>query len=56
MLDALSPLKVLDRGYAMATQKEGKALRSVNDVKVGDEVKLRLSDGELSARILGSTI
>ncbi len=52
VLDALSPLKVLDRGYAMAAMADGRVIRSVQDTKSGDEVKLRLSDGLLSARIL----
>lgn len=46
-LDAMSPLKVLARGYAMAATPEGKAVRSVQDVSPGDNVNLRLSDGTL---------
>ena len=46
-LDALSPLKVLTRGYAIA-EMEGKAIKSVNDINSGDKFKLRLSDGSLN--------
>ncbi len=45
-LDALSPLKVLGRGYAIARKGET-VLRSVKDVKSGDRLTVRLSDGEL---------
>ena len=46
-LDAMSPLKVLARGYSMAVTAEGKIVRSVRAVNPGDELKLRLSDGTL---------
>ena len=51
-LEALSPLAVLSRGYAIAfSERTSRALRSVNDAAPGDRVRLRLADGELSARI-----
>ena len=43
-LDALSPLKLLSRGYSVAT-KEGKAVKSVEDITPNDKISLRLSDG-----------
>ena len=52
-LDAMSPLKVLGRGYALATKPDGKLLHSVNDAEEGERVKLRLSDGALSCRVEG---
>ena len=48
-LDAMSPLKVLTRGYAIATDSRGRLLRSVAQVKAGDSIELRLSDGGLQA-------
>ncbi len=45
-LDALSPLKVLGRGYAIAYKDES-ALRSIQDVAVGDRVTVRLEDGQI---------
>jgi exodeoxyribonuclease VII large subunit len=50
-LDALSPLKTLARGYLVA-MKEDKVIRSVNDVNQGDNVTLRLEDGQVNAQIL----
>lgn len=46
-LDALSPLKVLSRGYSIAMDASGTALRDVKDVSVGDKVTVRLNTGTL---------
>ncbi|MBQ3817475.1 MAG: exodeoxyribonuclease VII large subunit [Clostridia bacterium] len=43
-LDALSPLKVMGRGFA-AVLKKGKTVKSIKDIEKGDELKLRLKDG-----------
>lgn len=51
-LDALSPLKVLGRGYAIAQRKDGKAITSTEDVSPGDPLKLTLSDGAVDCRVL----
>jgi len=50
-LDGLSPLTILGRGYAIATRADGRALRAAKDVAVGDELTLRLSQGQLKARV-----
>ena len=50
-LDAMSPLKVLSRGYAMAQTNSGDILRSVKDVKTGDLIHVTLEDGSLSATV-----
>ncbi len=50
-LDSLSPLKTLTRGYCIA-QSNGKAIKSVNDVKKEQEVDLRFIDGNKKAKIL----
>ena len=46
-LDALSPLSVLQRGYAIAEDSSGKVLRDSAAVEVGDEVSVRLAKGKL---------
>ena len=51
-LDALSPLKVLGRGYAMAT-REDRVVRSVTQLEVGDTVTVSLSDGTTQCRVEG---
>ena len=46
-LDALSPLKVLGRGYAVARTKSGQVLKSAENVAVGDRIDLSLGTGSL---------
>ena len=50
-LDALSPLGVLSRGYAIAQDVEGRLLRDADAVKVGDQVNVRLERGRLETRV-----
>jgi exodeoxyribonuclease VII large subunit len=50
-LDALSPLRVLERGYSVARDESGRVLRRVGDFAVGSEFSLRVADGEVPARV-----
>ena len=50
-LDALSPLAVLHRGYAIAQDASGKPLRDAATVAVGDQVSVRLEKGRLHTRV-----
>ena len=50
-LDAMSPLKVLTRGYAMAQTEDGTVLRSVTQAHPGDQIQISVSDGKLSAAV-----
>lgn len=50
MLDSLSPLKVVDRGYSV-TLKKGVVVKSVDQVQKGDEIQIRLAKGELTATV-----
>ena len=50
-LDAMSPLKVLTRGYALAQTEEGSVLKSVHQVSVGDHIKISLGDGSMTAAV-----
>ncbi len=51
-LDALSPLRVLARGYAVAFDEGGHALTSASLVRPGDQLRVRLHDGELTAQVV----
>ncbi len=51
-LDALSPLKVLGRGYGIPRRTDGGVIRSVKEVDTGDGLELRLSDGSLTCTVL----
>lgn len=50
-LDAMSPLKVLSRGYSMAQLNDGTLLHSVNQAKIGDTMGVSLQDGSITAII-----
>ena len=50
-LDAMSPLKVLTRGYAMVHSNDGQVVRSVKQVAPGDPIAVSLSDGFLMAEV-----
>ena len=50
-LDAMSPLKVLSRGYSMAQKEDGAVVRSTRQLAVGDTVRISLSDGRVTASV-----
>ena len=50
-LDALSPLAVLQRGYAIAQDASGKPVRDAASVAAGDELTVRLAKGKLNTRV-----
>ena len=51
-LDAMSPLKVLGRGYAMARSADGTILKSWKDVAPGDAVQVTLGEGGFTATVV----
>ena len=48
-LDAMSPLKVLSRGYSVVRKPDGALVASVADAKIGDNIKIQLKDGTICA-------
>ena len=51
-LDAMSPLKVLTRGYSMAQNNRGEVIRSVTQVEPGERIGISLSDGQVYATVM----
>ncbi len=51
-LDALSPLKVLSRGYSLATDTDGNVISSVKDIKSGNEFLINFFDGDANAKFM----
>lgn len=51
-LDALSPLAVLSRGYSIVQNQGGCVVRSINQAQTNDTLRIRLSDGELTANVM----
>ncbi len=50
-LDALSPLRVLGRGYSIASDESGNTISDAGSVKPGDSIKLRLAKGSLQCTV-----
>lgn len=50
-IQALSPLAVLERGYAIVTSEDGKTIKKTTDAKPGQNINLRMSDGILKANV-----
>lgn len=50
-LTQLSPLKILDRGYALVQTGDGALVRSPEDAPVGADVRIRLAKGQIGARV-----
>jgi exodeoxyribonuclease VII large subunit len=50
-LDAMSPLKVLDRGYAIARTPEGEVITRADQAKAGDPLEVRVAKGTLDVRV-----
>lgn len=50
-LRSLSPLAVLERGYALVLSESGSVVRSASTLAVGERVRTRLSDGEFSSTV-----
>jgi len=48
MIDALSPLKTITRGYSVTEDINGKVIKKVSDVKPNDEIKITLTDGKIN--------
>jgi exodeoxyribonuclease VII large subunit len=53
-LDAMSPLKVLERGYAIAHDANGQIVREANSIDIGEALRLRLWKGALQCRVEGT--
>ena len=51
-LDAMSPLKVLTRGYSMAQNERGEVVRSVTQVELGERIGIQFSDGKIFATVM----
>ena len=50
-LDAMSPLKVLTRGYAMTQKCDGTVIRSVKQITTGENIQVSLNDGSFTAAV-----
>jgi len=54
-LETLSPLAILERGYALVFDGAGQLIKDAAQVKVGEEISARLARGEIRARVKKAT-
>lgn len=52
MLSALSPLKIMDRGYSLVYQEDGKLVKSVKQIHVNDSIEINVTDGNLKCKVM----
>ncbi|MBU8916375.1 exodeoxyribonuclease VII large subunit [Neobacillus sp. 114] len=52
-LQALSPLKIMERGYSLSYTEDNRLVKSVNQVSVSDQVQIQLTDGSLFCKVEG---
>jgi exodeoxyribonuclease VII large subunit len=48
-IEALSPMAILERGYALVFDKSGKLVKDASQVKVGEEISARLAKGSVDS-------
>ena len=51
-LTQLSPLKILERGYALVSNATGRIVKEPADAPVGSEIEVRLARGQIAARVI----
>ena len=51
-LDALSPLKVLERGYSVVKSSEGNIVSRLEQVSIGDALEVSLKDGKIDCKVV----
>lgn len=52
MLEAVSPLATIARGYAIVSSEQRPVVRSINDVKLGEQLKTKLKDGYVNSHVV----
>ena len=50
-VEALNPLAILNRGYSVVSDGDGKVIKSAQEVRTDDEISIRLSEGEIEAGV-----
>ena len=55
-LSGLSPLKPLERGYALVSREDGKDIHSVSDISEGQRLNIRLADGWIETEVIKAHI
>ena len=51
ILDSLSPLKTMSRGYSVVNNSKGELISKVSDVNIGDDIVIKVTDGKINAKV-----
>ena len=51
ILNAMSPLNILQRGYAIVQTGRGQVVRDANDLRLGQKLAIRLADGAVDVQV-----
>jgi exodeoxyribonuclease VII large subunit len=51
LLDALSPEKIFTRGYAAVFDNSGNAIKNAKNIKIGEELNIKLAEGDLKVTV-----
>ena len=51
LLDSLSPLKTMSRGYSVTTNMKGKVISKIKDVAIGEDINIKVMDGNVLAKV-----
>jgi len=51
-LDALSPLKIMDRGYSLVYNEDDHLVKSTEQIRINDSIKIKLVDGSITCEVL----
>ena len=51
LLDSLSPLKTMSRGYSVVTNNEGRLISKIGDTNIGDNIIIKVTDGSINTRV-----
>ncbi len=54
-LTAVAPVRVLERGFSITLDSSGKLVRKIGDVRAGDRLRTRVSDGSIDSTVGGAT-
>jgi len=52
LVNALDPMRVIERGFSVIYASNGSVIRSINDVSAGDEVSVKIADGEIESKVI----
>ncbi len=54
LVKALDPMRIIERGFSVIYSSEGLVIRSIDNVKKGESIKISVADGEISSTVVGT--